>query len=349
MNRHEFQLAARSFRAGRLSLSEFTEKVFSHKADDLPQNLTSSDESDKSDLPDGPTGSASTSPITIPHRPADAHKGLCGHVLVVGGSHEMPGAAALTGLAALRGGAGLVTVASSTSARAVVAAASPCLMTVDLGELNASADATTARDRLQPALSRATVIGLGPGLGLSDTTQQLTVWLYETSPLPIVVDADSINHLASSRTNLSAHAGPRILTPHVGELRRLTGSAQSPSKDLNSRDNQIQFARQLASSCNIVLVLKGARTFVTDGQREYFNTTGCSGLATAGTGDVLTGLIAALIGQGLSPFEAATTGCALHGLAGELAQQQYGTWSMIATDVIQNLGPAFQQLARTTE
>ncbi len=329
MNRHEFQLAARAFRAGRLSLSEFTEKVIPDKADGVR-----------------PATDGHRDPcIQLPHRAANAHKGACGHVLIVGGSHAMPGAAALAGLGALRGGAGLVTVASCTSVAPTVASISPCLMTLDLGELANDQDTIMARDRLLPMVNRATVVALGPGWGSTDPAKRLTAWLYATLAAPLVVDADGLNNLATSGLDLSDHAGPRIWTPHVGEFRRLAQASGCEMSASAPRAELERLARELAAVNRVIVVLKGPPSLVTDGQREYRNTTGNAGLATAGTGDVLTGLIAALIAQGLDHYTAAATGCWLHGTAGDCAQQKLGIWSMIATDVIDSLGNAFQELA----
>lgn len=247
----------------------------------------------------------------------------------------MSGAIALAGMAACRGGAGLVTLAVPDAILEVVAGFEPSYMTVPLacdaeGRLHASAIA-----QLERVTSVASVVACGPGLGRSDGVTACVQRLYRTRTQPLVLDADGLNALAGG---LAGAAGPRVLTPHPGEFRRLLGDlAAEPSIDI-LREHAIR----LAAEHGVVVVLKGHRTLITDGARRTFNSTGNPGLATGGAGDVLTGLIGALLGQGLEPFEAAQLGTHLHGLAGDLAAAALGPNSMIARDLLEYLPAAFQ-------
>lgn len=279
--------------------------------------------------------------LRLPERADDAHKNACGHVLAVAGSRSMPGAAALVGLAALRAGAGLVTVLTSSAAHPIVAGYSPCLMVVpiasdDDGRIFVGADT-------KPHVAGKTVVVLGPGLGRSSALQFVVRWFYTECPLPLVIDADGLNNLADAKVDLANHAGPRILTPHLGEFRRLTGIP-----DLGMEAARAEAAKFSARN-QVVVVLKGPRSLICDGHSKFENTTGNPGLATAGTGDVLSGAIAGLIAQGLPIFSAAATGAYLHGRAGDLAAASLGMHSLIATDVIEHLPKAFQELAGRTE
>lgn len=280
--------------------------------------------------------------IQLPVRPFRGHKGTFGHVLILGGSESMPGAPALSGLAALRSGAGLVTIATSREAHPMTAGYSPLLMTIGLPSRTGRIEVDLAA--LDAPLRRADVVGVGPGLGQSPALQKLVGDLYQQASQTVVVDADGLNNLAAAKVNWSRHSGPRILTPHPGEFRRILGL---PAADtLNSADDDplptaaVSFARE--SGC--VLVLKGHRTLVTDGSISHQNTTGNSGLATAGSGDVLTGMIAALVGQGLSPLSAAATGCYLHGRAAELAVMYKTEYGLTAADLFDYFGDAFREL-----
>jgi NAD(P)H-hydrate epimerase len=293
----------------------------------------------------GPTDATMSSDVvtvtTIPRLPPrrpDSNKGTYGRVLVVGGSRGMSGAAVLCASAALRGGAGLVRAAVPAEVLPIVAAANPCIMTAALPHDDAGRFAAEA---LAPALELAQasdVVALGPGLGRSAAlTTFVTSFVRECSK-PLVVDADALNAVAEDATALKRHAGPVIVTPHPGEFARLlkidTAAVQAQRRDLCER---------FAHDYSLVVVLKGHATLVSDGRRTYRNPTGNPGMATAGSGDVLAGLIAALAGQGLAAFEAAQLGVHLHGLAGDLAARDLGEISLIATDLIGYLPRAFQQ------
>lgn len=250
----------------------------------------------------------------------------------------MTGAIELAGMSALRGGAGLVQLAVAAPCLDVVASFEPSYMTAPLPADDEGRIAEQARDVLEELAAKATAVGCGPGLGRSPGLTRLVGWLYEHLPLPVVFDADALNALAEQPEVLERHAGPRILTPHPGEFQRLTGR----EKPLLRQQSELA-ATELAARCQIVVVLKGHRTFVTDGRQQEHNETGNPGMATGGTGDVLTGLITALVCQKLSPFDAARLGVHLHGLAGDLAAGELGQVSMIASDLVRYLPVAFQQ------
>ncbi|MGQ9575877.1 MAG: NAD(P)H-hydrate dehydratase [Thermoguttaceae bacterium] len=271
----------------------------------------------------------------LPDRAPDSHKGQFGLALVVGGSRGMAGAVALAGLAALRGGAGLVRLAVPGPCLDTVAAIEPSYMTAPLPTDPAGRIALAALQTIKRLAAAATVVALGPGLGRSLGLDLLVGRLYAELPQPMVVDADGLNALAGRREMLACAGGPRVLTPHPGEFARLLGTDRMPP------ELRHEAAAELARRCGAVLVLKGHRTLVTDGQNRWINPTGNPGMATGGSGDVLTGLIAALACQGLVPYEAARLGVYLHGLAGDLAAGQLGQESLMASDLVRYLPQAF--------
>lgn len=276
-------------------------------------------------------------PLLRPRRD-DSHKGDFGTALIVGGSLGMAGAPALAGMAALRGGAGLVRLAVPETILDTVAGFEPSYMTVPLPIDKGGHIASAAFDRIAELAERATVVACGPGLSRSLELDQLVLRLYQEIVKPMIFDADALNALAAEPEALANPAGRRILTPHPGEFARLIG------RKLEG-DARNDAAVQLAARCGIVVVLKGHRTLVTDGARQAFNATGNPGMATGGSGDVLTGLIAALACQHLEPFDAARLGVHLHGLAGDLAAEELGQVSLIASDLIQYLPEAFLEYA----
>jgi NAD(P)H-hydrate epimerase len=271
-------------------------------------------------------------------RAADSHKGDFGRVLVIAGSRGMSGAAILCGSAALRAGAGLVKVAVPGAIQPVVATGNPCYTTAGLPSDDAGRFAASADVELVELANAHDVIAVGPGLDRSDELTALLAELVARIPRPMVIDADGLNAFAGKPIALGAASGPRILTPHPGEFGRLLGT-DTASVQANRRDLAANFARNQ----NCIVVLKGHGTVVTDGKRLYENTTGNPGLAKGGSGDVLTGVLAALLAQHLAPFEAAQLGVYLHGLAGDLARDQIGEISLLATDVLDFLPPALRQ------
>ena len=274
----------------------------------------------------------------LPKREAESHKGDYGRALLVGGSRGMTGAIGLAGLAALRSGAGLVTLAVPDRCLEVVASFDPCYMTTPLPADAEGRIAAVAEGRIVELAEPATALGFGPGLGRSQELVELAGAIYRGVQKPIVFDADGLNALAANPTVLDKPAGPRILTPHPGEFARLVG------RDETDRTARQRIAVEKAGQWGVVLVLKGHRTLVTDGERTVNNTTGNPGMATGGTGDVLTGIITALLCQGLEPFDAARLGVYLHGEAGDLAAVTLGQVSLVARDLVDLLPAAFAGL-----
>lgn len=279
-------------------------------------------------------------------RRADSHKGNYGRVLVIGGSRGMAGAAGLAGLAALRSGAGLVAVATPGSVQNVVASYSPCYTTVPLVEDEEGiVDFANVVD-LAGAGERFDAWAIGPGLGQSAGAAELVAQLYRSVPRPMVVDADGLNGMVAALERnpqaLNYPAGPRVLTPHPGEFARLTG--QPPSGDTAERSQQAAELCQRDDSGQTVVILKGHESVVSDGQRFALNRTGNPGLATGGTGDCLTGVVAGLLGQGMPAWDAARLAAHVHGLAGDLAAAALGEVSLIASDLIDYLPAALKSL-----
>lgn len=271
---------------------------------------------------------------SAPTRPADAHKGTFGRVLVIGGSRGMSGAPSLAGLGALRGGAGLVYVAVPSEILPIVAAIEPSYLTIPLAtDEEHGCLSTDGLKGLRSACEGKDAIALGPGLGQSRGVSVIVNSLFAELPQPMVVDADALNVLAPQKA-----AGPRILTPHPGEFARLIGS------DIATVQKQrAKLAAEFAATHGVIVVLKGQGTVVTDGDRVAINRTGNPGMATGGSGDVLTGLIAALLAQGMPAFEAAQLGAHLHGLAGDIAAARLSQAALIASDLPNYLADAWLQ------
>lgn len=273
----------------------------------------------------------------LPRRPATGHKGTFGHALVIAGSAGKVGAALLCAEGALRGGAGLVTVAAPPEVRPVVEQRILEAMSAELDYEAPLEDSLRALDRL--AAGKA-AIAWGPGMPTSEAARAVLFAALARLSLPIVLDADALNHVAVEPSVVRSARSPVVLTPHPGEAARLLGRA---TPDVQS--DRLGSARQLAADSGAVVVLKGARTVVAapDG-RAALNPTGNPGMATGGTGDVLCGLIAALLAQGLDAFDAACVGAYVHGRAGDLARARRGERGMTAGDVVQHLPDAFQDL-----
>jgi ADP-dependent NAD(P)H-hydrate dehydratase len=281
-------------------------------------------------------------PTLLPRSP-ESHKGDYGRALLIGGSRGMCGAIGLAGMSALRGGAGLVRLAVPEVCLDTVAAYEPSYMTVGLPCDAPGRIAAAARERIAELAVDATAIACGPGLGRSEELTQLVAWMYGNLSQPVVFDADALNALAARPAVLEAPAGPRILTPHPGEFARLLG--RETREAVASRE---ALAGVFAIRSKSVIVVKGHRTYVTDGQRAAHNTTGNPGMATGGSGDVLTGLVTALLCQGLSPYDAARLAVHVHGLAGDLAAAELGQVSLIASDLVNHLPAAFRAAERAS-
>ena len=283
-------------------------------------------------------------PSLSPRRP-DTHKGDYGRVLVVAGSVGMTGAAYLTSKAALRTGAGLVTLAIPESLNSIMEAKLTCVMTKPLPETDARTLSSEAKQELLDLSEEYDVIAIGPGLGRHPETKGLVLWLIQMLDKPIVLDADGINAIDNDLYAIERTRKEIVLTPHPGEMAKLLGL--SSAEDVQKR--RMKIAMKFAEKEGIVLVLKGHETLVTDAQRIYINSTGNPGMATAGAGDVLTGMIASLIGQGMEAFDAAQLGAYLHGRAGDIAARRLGQMAMTATDIIDALPRALAHYARKLE
>jgi len=273
-------------------------------------------------------------------RAADSHKGTFGTVLVVGGSYGMAGAPALAASGALRSGAGLVRVAIVNEILPMVASFNPCYTTIPLGQAEEGMLGGRAAGAVLEAARDCDVVAIGPGLGVGAGPQEVLRGLITTAGMKIVIDADGLNNLSQMHHWPDIRKASVIVTPHPGEMKKLwTGLFREPIPD-----DKAQAAGLLAQRCGVVVVLKGAGTVASDGTKYYVNETGNAGMATGGTGDVLTGVIAAMIGQKLELFEAGVLGTYVHGLAGDIAEIKYGQVSLIATDVIACLADAFKQI-----
>ncbi len=278
---------------------------------------------------------------TFPDRSDDAHKGDVGRLLVIGGrfdEHGMVGAPALTANAALRTGAGLIQVLTTDAARLPISVLAPCATTRILTQADA------ARLHEFAAEFSADVVAIGPGLSPIVTGNDI-VHLMNNFGGPVVVDADGLNALSGVGVSETPVAGRVVLTPHAGELRQLVRGLglDSALADDGSPDGRRTAADEVARRTNTIVVLKGRGTVVSDGTRCYVNTTGHSGMATGGSGDVLTGVIAALMGQQLDPFDSVVLGVWLHGRAGEIAGDRVGRVSLIATDIVDSIGEAIAE------
>ena len=275
-------------------------------------------------------------------RDRDSSKRDYGRVLVVGGSSGMAGAPALAAMAALRSGAGLVELAVPEPVVAIAAGFDPCVMTRGLPADEDGMFAAVSGDAIRGRCQEADAVAIGPGLGRSAAVTAVVLDLWRTLRQPAVFDADALHALGGlDRCELARHAGPRVLTPHAGEMLRLLGI--DPADD-RSRDRPWleEHAAEMAHTIRAVVVLKGPATLVADATRRAHNETGNPGMATAGTGDVLTGVVVALLAQGLAPFAAARLAAWVHGRSGDLAAADLGEISMTASDLLSRLSGAWR-------
>lgn len=265
---------------------------------------------------------------SLPPRPADGHKGMFGRVLVVGGNEGMIGAPVMAGTSALRAGAGLVQVAVPRAILSAALSITPELIGLGLGK-------AAGKDQLLEAAQKADAVVIGPGLGKTPEAAGRLTRLVRLDK-PMVVDADGLNLLAAGKRWPGFFKAHAVLTPHPGEMARLAklfGQSLVPTDD----PGRIEIATTAANQFEQVVVLKGSRTVVTDGDRVYVNDTGDSSLSKAGTGDVLSGIVGALLGQKMEQFDAAVAAVWLHGRAGELAGRRLGRRCVLARDVIDSL------------
>ena len=271
----------------------------------------------------------------LPKRSSGGNKGSFGHVLVVAGSQDICGAAYLSAEAAYRTGCGLVRVVTHENNREALQKLLPEAL------LQTYSSISSLGSELTESIRWASVIIIGPGLGRSEETLSLTETVLREAVCPVIADADAINLLAEHTEILSETAGkrPLILTPHMLEMTRLTERSLHPERDKleELKKKRVEIAKKTAEQYQAVVVLKDACTVVTEGNETYLNSSGCDAMAKGGSGDVLTGVIAGLIAQGMQAREAARLGVYMHGLAGEAAAERLGSYSVLAGDLMAEL------------
>jgi NAD(P)H-hydrate epimerase len=276
----------------------------------------------------------------LPERPPEFHKGKAGRVLVIAGSAGMTGAGAMASRACLRAGAGVVLWAIPKSLNGICETLTMEIMTLPIPDTPSGAPAMDAREILVEAARETDCVILGPGLPVAgDTGELMRLLIPEIFP-PLIIDGGAFSAIGSDVMIIRKRQSPTIITPHPGEMGRITGKT-SDQIQAKRRD----FATKYAKLSGAVVALKGHDTLVTNGAEVYVNQSGNPGMATAGSGDVLCGVIAALAGQGMAPLEAAKLGVFLHGLAGDLGVAEKGMHGLIASDMIENLPAAFQAYA----
>ena len=259
----------------------------------------------------------------LPNRAVDAHKGDFGRILLLCGSKGYTGAAYLAATGALRSGAGLVFLGVPESIYAIEAVKLNEAIVFSLpdkaGKL--SADATP---EILKRLPKMDAVLIGPGLGQAESVFQVVKAVLENAQCPVVLDADGINLISAHKDLVRGRTAPTILTPHAGEFARLGGNPQE----------RTMAAETMAKDHGCILLLKGHHTVITDGTSTYINMTGNPGMAVGGSGDVLAGIITALVGQGIAPLEAAACGAWLHGAAGDICAAEIGQYGMLPTDML---------------
>ncbi len=273
----------------------------------------------------------------LPSRAAYTHKGSFGKVLILAGSVGMTGAAYLASEAALRSGTGIVILGIPRSFNPIMEVKLTEVMTIPLDETEKHSLGEDAGETILKLMKDFSVLGIGPGISRELETQRLVRKIIERSNMPLVVDADAIYALRKDTTILKRVKAPLVITPHPGEMAKLI------NKDIDYiLDNQLYITKEIAKEFGIVVVLKGARTIVTNKEgKAYINIGDNSGMATAGSGDVLTGIICSLIAQGIDNFSAAIAGVYIHSLAGNLARDIKGERGMIAGDILFQVPQAF--------
>ncbi len=260
----------------------------------------------------------------LPDRAVDGHKGDYGKLLLLCGSRGYTGAAALAAMGALRSGAGLVYLGVPESIYPIMAGKLTEPVVFPLpdkdGMLSKSAIA-----QLKPMLPKMDAVLIGPGLGQSEDTFAVVKFLLESYEGPVVVDADGINVLSAHKNIVRGRTGPTIVTPHIGEFKRMGGICTG---------DRLADAKRLSEEWNAVVLLKGHETVITDGKQAYINTTGNSGMAVGGCGDVLAGMIVSLLGQGIASMEATACAAYLHGASGDVCAREIGQYGMLPSDML---------------
>lgn len=285
----------------------------------------------------------------VPPRPRYSHKGNYGHVLIVAGSKGKTGAALMAAKACLRSGAGLVTLGIPESLSNVFQSRVTEEMTLSLPDRG---DGTLSQEAVKIIIdflnNKATTLAIGPGIGVSPDTKKILKNLIRNSNVPMVIDADGINSLKGERAVLSKANSPIILTPHPGEMARLLYKRGRGKILINVQDiekERIDIALSFSEETGVYLVLKGVPTVIAEPNgKVYINSTGNPGMASAGTGDVLTGMISGFLSQGLLPVHASILGVYMHGFAGDIVASEKGEHSLIASDIINTIPFAFKSL-----
>lgn len=276
----------------------------------------------------------------VPVRQPDTHKGTYGHILIVAGSRGKTGAAILASRAAMRTGAGLATLAAARSLNNILASALVEVMTEPLKETTAEEIEPLGDNEWRALLERKNALLFGPGIGVNDSTRSNLRWLLRNLDLPWVIDADGLNNLALEADRLRSAKTPPILTPHPGEMARLVGKESA-----TVNQDRVGSARSFAAAHRCHVVLKGARTIIaTPDGKVFINPTGNPAMASGGMGDVLAGMLAALLGQGLSPENAMKLGVYLHGFVGDRVAAEKGEIGLIASDIIEGLPAGMRSL-----
>ena len=275
----------------------------------------------------------------LPKRKSDAHKGECGRIFILGGSSGMTGAVCLSAMGALRSGAGLVTIGTADCERGIVACKITEAMTVGFVSVSGCVGFAD-REKVKEIAEKSDVFVLGPGIGREKETKDLVLWLIQNVKTKIVLDADGLNAISTNIDVLKGRKGEIVLTPHQGEMSLLCGKTVEEIKS-----DREKTAFDFAKKYDITVVLKGKNTIITDGNKIFVNPTGNAGMATGGSGDVLSGVIGSLIGQGLSAFDGAVLGAYIHGRAGDLAKKDKGEMGLIASDISENLPCAIKELS----
>jgi len=263
----------------------------------------------------------------LPDRLPETHKGDYGRILLLCGSRGYTGAAALAAMGALRTGAGLVYLGVPESIYAIEAVKLTEPVVFPLSEKEGML-AESALGQILTMLPKMDAVLMGSGMGCSDGTFTVAKTVLEQFKGPVVLDADGINLLSGHIDILRGRTGPTVLTPHVGEFLRIGGTVT---------DDRIGSAQKFAADTGCIVLLKGHHTVITDGNETFVNTTGNPGMAVGGSGDVLSGIITALLGQGLSPLLSAACGAWLHGAAGDICAEEIGQYGLLPTDMLQVL------------
>ena len=278
----------------------------------------------------------------IGKRKAETHKGDYGRVGVIAGSVGFTGAAYLTSFAALRTGSGYVFTYVPESIYQIMSIKLTEAIVLPVDDCGTGAFSGESLNDLLEYISGMDVLAVGPGIGVDANRTYLLKELIRSSKKPIVLDADALNCIAKEVSILGGGDAPLVVTPHPGELARLLGISVS-----EVQGNRVYYSELLAKKYNIIVILKGSETVVSSYNKEtYINKTGNPGMATAGSGDVLTGIVASLIGQGLDVFEASKLGVYLHGKAGDLSSDRLGEHGMLASDIIDDLPIAIKNMEK---